>query len=300
MRASSFLVCPPDHFDTHFLFNPFMTYRERVRPRRARAQWRRLVSTLEQAGATVEMMDPSPVSSALPFTADGALCYGPSHALVLRNDGPRGDREPPLFTAWFRQNGYQVEALPPGTRLDGGNLLWLPNGDVVAGVKPDSVGDSARYLDRLLSLVIGRRAWTIPLAHERHLHLDTAVAVLGEHAYLVYPEAIDADRIALSPVSGEETSSDALDDIEVIEVDHEDARRFACNLVVVGDLVITGQISRRLSRRIEGLGYSVERLKLDEFHKAGGGAKCLTLPLWPEPKRERSTEGEVTDEQSTP
>jgi N-dimethylarginine dimethylaminohydrolase len=49
-----FLVCPPDYFDTDFLFNPFMTYREKVRPRRARTQWRRLVRALEQAGAAVE------------------------------------------------------------------------------------------------------------------------------------------------------------------------------------------------------------------------------------------------------
>jgi N-dimethylarginine dimethylaminohydrolase len=282
MARPSFLVCPPDHFDTHFLFNPFMTYRERVRPRRARAQWRRLVRTLEQAGAGVEVMDPSPVSSALPFTADGALCYGPRRALVLRNDGPRGDREPPLFTAWFRDHGYQVEALPPERRLDGGNLLWLPNGDLVAGIKPTGTGEGERYLEKLLALVGGGSVWTIPLAHERHLHLDTAVAVLGERAYLVYPEAIDADRVALSPLEGAGAPPDSLDKVEVIEVDHEDARRFACNLVVVGDVVITGRISRKLSRRIEKLGYSVERLNLDEFHKAGGGAKCLTLPLWPE------------------
>ena len=282
MTRPSFLVCPPDHFDTHFLFNPFMTHRERVRPRRARRQWQRLVSTLEQAGAEVEVMEPSPVSSALPFTADGALCYGPGRALILRNDGPRGDREPPLFTSWFRDHGYQVEALPPERRLDGGNLLWLPNGDIVVGIKPTGTGESERYLERLLSLAGGGgKVWTIPLAHQRHLHLDTAVAVLGERAYLVYPDAIDADRVALSPLDGA-AAPDSLDEIEVIEVSPEDARRFACNLVQIEDVLITGRISRKLTRRLEDLGYSVERLNLDEFHKAGGGAKCLTLPLWPE------------------
>ena len=50
-----FLVCPPDHFDTDYLFNPFMTYRERVRPRRARRQWHRLVRALQEAGAVVEI-----------------------------------------------------------------------------------------------------------------------------------------------------------------------------------------------------------------------------------------------------
>ena len=46
-RPPHFLVCPPGYFDTDFAFNPFMTYRERFRPRRAWRQWKRLVGRLE-------------------------------------------------------------------------------------------------------------------------------------------------------------------------------------------------------------------------------------------------------------
>ncbi|MEA2428748.1 MAG: dimethylarginine dimethylhydrolase, eukaryotic [Thermoleophilaceae bacterium] len=51
--------------------------------------------------------------------------------------------------------------------------------------------------------------------------------------------------------------------------------------MVVGDVVITGPISHGLARRIAARGFEVESLDLSEFYKAGGGAKCLTLPLWP-------------------
>jgi N-dimethylarginine dimethylaminohydrolase len=265
----TFLVCPPDHFDTHFLFNPFMDYRERVNPRRARSQWRRLVKTLEQAGAAIETMAATPASSALPFTADGALCFAPGRALVLRNDGPRGELEPPLFASWLRANGYETESLPLGCTLDGGNVLRLPGGDLLLGVKPRGAGRAERYLAKLIGLVAGARTTEIPLRHQRHMHLDTAVGVVDERTYLVYPDALepagDAGWMPADP----------------IEVGAADAQAFACNLVVVGDVVITGMISRGLVDRIAERGYNVERLDLGEFHKAGGGAKCLTLPLWP-------------------
>ncbi len=266
-----FLVCPPDYFDTDFLFNPFMTYREKVKPHRARSQWRRLVRTLEHAGAIVEQMEPEPVTSALPFTADGAFCFAPGRSMILRNDGPRGDLEPPVFNAWFREQRYEVESLPPSFRLDGGNLLRLPNRDLLIGVKGGEAGRPERYLARLMARFAGVKTWTVELTDERHLHLDTVVGVLGSGAYLVYTGALPGWVPADGPLA----------EAEEIEVGDEDARRFACNLVVVGELVITGRISAPLTRRIERLGYTVERLELSEFHKAGGGVKCLTLPLWP-------------------
>jgi N-dimethylarginine dimethylaminohydrolase len=261
-----FLVCPPDHFDAHFLFNPFMDWRERVDRRRARAQWRRLVTILEQAGADVEVADSDPVTSALPFTADGALVYAPARAFVLRNDGPRGELEPPVFTAWLRRLGFETEALPPAYRLDGGNVLRLPGEGVVVGLKPGATGLAPRYVAKILRR-FGRRLWTLPLAAGPFLHVDTAVGVLGAHGCLVYRDGL------AGPLP------EPLARREVVEVSRADAERFACNVVVVGDVVVTGPVSDRLARRIGRLGFHVERLDLGEFYKAGGGAKCLTLPL---------------------
>src|SRR5215216_1574993 len=81
-----FLVCPPRFFDTHFLFNPWMNYRERVNRHRAWRQWRDLVSALEQAGAEVQTIEPQPDSSAMVFTADAALVLDDASAVLLPND----------------------------------------------------------------------------------------------------------------------------------------------------------------------------------------------------------------------
>jgi N-dimethylarginine dimethylaminohydrolase len=259
------LVCPPDHFDTHYLFNPHMTYRERVDRRRAAAQWRRLVHVLEEAGAAVEHVDPSPATSALPFTADTAFCYAPGFALVLRNDGLRGDLEPHVVTRWLHDLGYVTEGLPPRYRLEGGNLVRSGPHELLVGLKPGANGLSERYLAKLVGRTAGIRVTTVQLVDERHLHLDTVVGVLGPHSFLVYPDGLAERRL---PVEG-----------DVIEVSGEDAAAFACNLVRVGNVVVTGLVSARLERRIRRLGLELERVDLSEFHKAGGGAKCLTLPL---------------------
>lgn len=261
-----FLVCPPDHFEAHFLFNPFMDWSERVDLRRARSQWRRLVGVLEQAGADLEVVQPEDVSGQLPFTADGALVYAPGHAFVLRNDGPRGELEPPVFRAWLERLGFVAEGLPPAYRVDGGNLLRLPTGDVLAGLKPGSPGFGERYIGKILARS-GRRLWAARLAEGPFLHLDTVVGVLRHRAFLVHREALPGGL------------SGPLAEAEIVDVSRADAERFGCNVVVVGDVVVTGLVSDGLARRIGRLGFEVVRLDLSEFIKAGGGARCLTLPL---------------------
>lgn len=261
------LVCAPEHFETHFLFNPFMGFRERVDRRRAARQWRRLVRVLEEAGAGVIRAEPSAATSALPFTADVALCWAPGEALVLRNDGLRGDLEPPVAVEWLRRLGLRAEALPPTYRLEGGNLVWAGPRLLLAGLKPGAAGRSERYLAGLLRLAAGIEVRTAQLVDDRHLHLDTALGRLRDDLFVVYSHAFERGQ---SPVMA-----------ETIEVGTADARAFACNLIRVGDVVVTGLISTELGRRIARHGFHVERVDLTEFHKAGGGAKCLTLPLAP-------------------
>jgi N-dimethylarginine dimethylaminohydrolase len=261
-----FLVCPPTYFEAHFLFNPFMAWHQRVDRRRACAQWQRLVRVLEQAGAELEVAEPDAVSGQLPFTADGAFVYAPGRAFVLRNDGARGELEPPVFRRWLEGLGFASEGLPPVHRVDGGNLVRLPSGDVLAGLKPGAPGFGERYLGKILARH-GRRLWTTRLAAGPFLHLDTAVGVLGDRAVLVHRDALPEGLP--EPLAGG----------RIVDVSRADAERFACNVVVVGDVVVTGPVSDGLARRIGRLGFEVERLDLSEFYKAGGGAKCLTLPL---------------------
>ena len=58
-----------------------------------------------------------------------------------------------------------------------------------------------------------------------------------------------------------------------------EAERFACNAVVIGKCVITNTGCDELHATLRLAGYKPIATPLDEFVKAGGSAKCLTLRL---------------------
>ena len=66
---------------------------------------------------------------------------------------------------------------------------------------------------------------------------------------------------------------------KLIEVEQAEAERFACNAVVIGQRVITNTGCDKLHAALATRGYDPAATPLDEFVKAGGSAKCLTLRL---------------------
>ncbi len=58
-----------------------------------------------------------------------------------------------------------------------------------------------------------------------------------------------------------------------------DALAFACNAVNVGSTVVLNRASDALKAVLGESGFDVIETPLDEFLKAGGSAKCLTLRL---------------------
>ena len=66
-------MCPPIHFGVLYEINPWMHREVTVDHDRARAQWDRLVATLNDAGAEVEVMEPHPDVPDLVFTANAGL-----------------------------------------------------------------------------------------------------------------------------------------------------------------------------------------------------------------------------------
>lgn len=268
---SAFLMCPPDYYDTSFLFNSWMTYREEVDRHKAKRQWSLLRDTLVRLGARVHVVEPLHESPAMVFTADGALACAPGRAVILRNDGWRSFFEAEAFSYWFRGQGVEVEKLPPGYHIDGGNLVRLSSISYLIGLKPGSLGKAERYMGKLLNLVAGARVRPLALRERRFLHLDMAVGNLGGgRGLLVYWDA-------LHPVSRDYLKQSV--EVPIISVCEQDAVRFACNCITVNGTVITGPISSELRAEIEAQGLEVLCIDLSEFYKAGGGAKCLTLPI---------------------
>jgi N-dimethylarginine dimethylaminohydrolase len=66
---------------------------------------------------------------------------------------------------------------------------------------------------------------------------------------------------------------------KLIAVNEQEAHRFGCNAVVVGKTVVHNSGCEKMSADLKAWGYESIAVELDEFLKAGGSAKCLTLRL---------------------
>jgi ornithine--oxo-acid transaminase len=66
---------------------------------------------------------------------------------------------------------------------------------------------------------------------------------------------------------------------EPVWLEDEEAASFCANSVVVDQVVVMPSCTPRLGRLLEGFGLDVVVTPVDEFLKAGGGCRCLTLAL---------------------
>jgi N-dimethylarginine dimethylaminohydrolase len=130
---------------------------------------------------------------------------------------------------------------------------------------------SERTATSQLSETLAVRTIPLLLVDERFYHLDTCLCPLSSGHVLAFMDAFSphAQKVLRRTIEPE----------FLIEVSLEDALAFACNAVEVGDAVVLHSASVRLRERLNVAGYRVFATELDEFHKAGGSAKCLTLKL---------------------
>ncbi|HEY5599046.1 MAG TPA: hypothetical protein VIK48_00030, partial [Candidatus Manganitrophaceae bacterium] len=266
------LMCPPDFYDTHFLFNPWLSYSEEVDRVKARKQWTVLKETIEEAGGDVTLIEPRWGESAMVFTRDNALVFDREKVLILRSHGPRGKREPKALASWFKKNGFKVFHLPAGMGLEGGNILFLNGETLLAGWKPGEDLLAYKWLKDFLSEQTGRgvNLIMIRLTNHKYLHLDMALSVLKEKGFLI-------NSIGLSIAEGWE-NADLWRGRPVFRFEKES---FGANMVIVNNTIITGALEETSDVWLKGLGFDVRQIDLSEFYKAGGGAHCLTLELAP-------------------
>ncbi|MBD2460157.1 TIGR00300 family protein [Oscillatoria sp. FACHB-1407] len=276
MSASiRFLMCAPDHYDVDYVINPWMEGNIHKSSRdRAVDQWRSLYHILKDQ-ALVDLITPQKGVPDMVFTANAGLVLGDSVVLSRFYHKERQGEEP-FFKEWFLSQGYTVHELPKDLPFEGagdalldreGRWLW-------AGYGFRSELDSHPYLAKWLDIEV----LSLRLMDERFYHLDTCFCPLTDGYLLYYPPAFDAYSNRLIEMRVPEHKR--------IVVEEPDAMNFACNAVNVDRTVIMNQTGEDLKRRLDAVGFKVIQTPLNEFIKAGGAAKCLTLrvtePIQPE------------------
>jgi N-dimethylarginine dimethylaminohydrolase len=66
---------------------------------------------------------------------------------------------------------------------------------------------------------------------------------------------------------------------EPLLLEDDEALAFCANSVLVGTNLVMPSCPPRVGRQLEAWGFDIEVSPVDEFLKAGGGCRCLTLAL---------------------
>jgi len=260
-------MCPPRHFGVLYEINPWMSREVSVDPDQALAQWEGLVATLEAAGAEVVVMEPEADVPDLVFTANAGVVNGgqfvPSH---FRH--PERRPETPINAGWFAKRGWRVDHLPAELDHEGaGDALPFTPDDgrtvLLSGYSFRSDAGAATELSTLLKCPVR----PIQLVDPRLYHVDLTFCPLDSRRAIVAPLGWDAygRKVVEALVP------------EPLVLSDDETLSFCANSVVVGTTIVMPAVPPRVGRQLEAWGFTVVSCQIDEFLKAGGSAKCLTL-----------------------
>jgi N-dimethylarginine dimethylaminohydrolase len=200
----------------------------------------------------------------LVFTANAAMIFR-QQALLSRFRHRQRQGEEPHDRRWLEANGFEVLDPPGGFNFEGAGDALFCGDTLYAGYRMRSDAAGHQAIGRLLGL----RVIPVELVDPRYYHLDTCFCPLAPGVAIWYPPALDdyGQRAIREHVG------------RLIDVEPAEAERFACNAVVIGRTVITNTGCDLLHTALAADGYTPVATPLDEFVKAGGSAKCLTLRL---------------------
>jgi N-dimethylarginine dimethylaminohydrolase len=262
--APTILMCPPDFYGIEYEINPWMSRQRQSDPAKAREQWSALKMLLEKAGATIELLPPQPGLPDMVFTANAAMIYRDT-AVMARFRHPERQGEVQFDAAWLKQAGFEVRPVPDDLHFEGAGDALFCGDTLFAGYRIRSHARGHQQIGEML----GCRVIPLELVDPYYYHLDTCFCPLSPGEAIYFPPAFDDyGRTALNAHVP-----------RLIEVDAVEAPSFACNAVVVGRNVVTNTGCPKLHESLRERGFTPHETPLDEFVKAGGSAKCLTLRL---------------------
>jgi N-dimethylarginine dimethylaminohydrolase len=257
-------MCPAEHFGVLYEINPWMHREVAADPARSMQQWSTVCDTLRAAGAEVVTVDPVDGLPDMVFTANGGLVWGDSF-VAPRFRHPERSGEEAHFKRWAHGAGFGVHDLPGRPYFEGAGDALPFRGRIVSGYRTRSEFDAHTALAKVLDVEV----LSVELVDARFYHLDLTFCPLSDTHALVVPQAWDSygrDVVAsLVP--------------NPIELTPDEAVAFCANSVVIGSTIAMPSCTPRLEGELASIGLDVVVCPVDEFLKAGGGVRCMTLAL---------------------
>lgn len=268
MQTPRFLMCPPRYFGVEYVINPWMEGQIHATDLPlATQQWESLAALLARHGTILSMSAVEGLPD-LVFTANAGLVHR-GRAIVSSFRCAERQPESKYFAEWFEAQGLEVHRVPDGALFEGAGdalldrqepLLWMGHG-MRSNLEARAPIEQA----------LGIEVQPLRLTNPNFYHLDTCFCPLESGYLLYYPGAFDEESLAAIERRVPATKR--------ITAGKADAENFACNAVNVGSLLIANSFSQALSARLHDAGFETKTTPLNEFMRAGGAAKCLSLRL---------------------
>jgi N-dimethylarginine dimethylaminohydrolase len=259
-----YLMCRPDFYDVVYEINPWMHRTVTADSERAASQWEDLANTLRAAGAEIELQSPVDGLPDLVFTANAGVVNG-RQFVPARFRHPERQGETVKDIAWFAEHDFQIKELAEVYDHEGAGDALPFAGVLLSGYRFRSDIGSHAELSRLLGVPVR----SVELTDERLYHFDLTFCPLDDRRAIVAP--LGWDRYGARTI-------EALVP-ETLVLDADETFAFCANSVVVGSTIIMPSCSVRIGKQLESWGFDVTVCEVDEFLKAGGGCRCLTLAL---------------------
>lgn len=258
------LMCRPDHFGIEYEINPWMHVAVEVDHALAESQWEALHRTYVDLGVAIELAAPVDGLPDMVFTANAAVLWGDRAVLSNFHHAERQGEEA-HWRVELERLGFDVHELPRSLSFEGaGDALFFRDTMFCGyGFRTD------RESHHLVAGILEVEMVSLELVDPRFYHLDTCFCPL------------DATNVMAAPDAFGPASMRLIRDLvpNVIEVPVEVAAGFACNAMPLGDQVLSSPSITQMEAPLKAAGYSSIALPMGEFLKAGGGVRCLSLPL---------------------
>jgi N-dimethylarginine dimethylaminohydrolase len=259
----SYLMCPPEHFSVEYAINPWMDVTRGADRALAMRQWEALRRTYLDLGHEVQLIAPEPGLPDMVFAANGGLVVE-GQALGARFTHAERRAEGPAYLRWLEGAGLKSVTEPVHVNEGEGDFLVV--GELVlagTGFRTDPGAHGE------VQELFGIPVISLQLVDPRFYHLDTALAVLGDHDVAYYPEAFSpGSRAVLQRLFP-----------DAIQADEHDATVLGLNAVSDGRHVVLPAAATHLADQLRARGYIPVGVDLSELLKAGGSVKCCTLEI---------------------
>lgn len=269
------LLCPPTKFDVTYSINPWMDTSVPVNRKKAAKEHNQLTQTYKSLGLHIREIPQEEDLPDMVFTANFGVSVDTTFIPANFKNNER-KRESIVAKDYFERAGFTIAELPK-------DITWEGQGDFLKAGDIYIMGHGQRSDIRArgpIADILGIQEKDIvplELKDPRYYHIDTALAPLDDKTVVINPKAFDDANLAKI----RQTFSD------VIETSEADNNILGCNLMVVEDkdmhtkiIVKTKGISEELKHEFSVRGYQTRDIPTEEFRKAGGSVKCLTLELY--------------------